>query len=60
MMVMLSFLKRLFGLSETPQKDHRGHDLKPDEKTVSERLKIVKASKHSGVRRAPIDMAQGD
>jgi hypothetical protein len=57
---MFSYIKRLFGWKDSPQKDHRGHDLQPGEKSVSQRLEIAKTAKNSAVRRAPIDMAQGD
>lgn len=57
---MVKFLKRLFGWNDVPQRDHRGHELAPNEKSVSARLRIAKEAKDSNIRRAPIDMAQGD
>lgn len=58
---MFSFLKKLLGIREaSEQKDHCGKDLQRGEKSMSARYKETAASKHSAVRRAPIDMAQGD
>lgn len=58
---MFNFLKKWFGSAATAEnKDHRGNPLQKGEKTVSARMKQAAASKHSVIRRAPIDMAQGD
>lgn len=59
--MMFDFLKRLFGAkAKSESKDHRGRALQPGEKTVSARMNQAAASKHSVIRRAPIEMAQGD
>lgn len=58
---MFNFLKKLFGFKEKSQyKDHCGMDIAPDEKSVSSRLKQTEGSRHSVIRRVPIDMSQGD
>lgn|GEM_PF-6149931 len=58
---MFTKLKQWLGIGvKSDAKDHRGRELDRGEKTVSARIKEAAASKHSVIRRAPIDMSQGD